>query len=67
MTALLLYYLTVKKRFRSETMIIKKMALGIYGANCYIVADEESEEAAVVDPGGESENIYKLLNEMGKK
>jgi len=48
-------------------MIIKKMALGIYGANCYIVADEESEEAAVVDPGGESENIYKLLNEMGKK
>ena len=48
-------------------MIIKKMALGIYGANCYIVADEDSEEAAVVDPGGESDKIYKALNQMGKK
>jgi glyoxylase-like metal-dependent hydrolase (beta-lactamase superfamily II) len=48
-------------------MIIKKMALGIYGANCYIIADEESEEAAVVDPGGEGKEIYKILNDMGKK
>lgn len=46
-------------------MILKKMAVGVYAANCYILADEESLEGIVVDPGGDSEKIYKLINELG--
>lgn len=44
-------------------MIIKRMPLGCYGANSYILTCEESKESVVVDPGGESEDTIKALTE----
>jgi glyoxylase-like metal-dependent hydrolase (beta-lactamase superfamily II) len=46
-------------------MILKKMAVGVYAANCYIIADEEVNEGIVVDPGGDAEKIYKFVNSLG--
>lgn len=48
-------------------MIVKKMMAGIYGANCYIVMDEESKEAVVLDPGGDVDDIEKVLQSLGAK
>ena len=33
--------------------------------NCYIVADEETKEAMVIDPGGEPEKIIEMLDILG--
>lgn len=48
-------------------MILKKMAVGVYAANCYIIADEDLCEGIVVDPGGDADKIYKLVNSLGIK
>jgi len=48
-------------------MMIKKLAVGVYAANCYILADEEAREGIVVDPGGDADKIYNLVNGLGIK
>lgn len=48
-------------------MEIRTLVTGIYGSNCYIVMDETTKEAIVVDPGGDVENIADAINVMGAK
>lgn len=48
-------------------MEIKAVPAGIYDANCYIIVDEETKEAVVLDPGGEGERLEKVINSMGAK
>jgi glyoxylase-like metal-dependent hydrolase (beta-lactamase superfamily II) len=44
-------------------MIFKMMETGPLMVNTYIVADENSKEAGVFDPGGDSDKIMKALEE----
>ena len=44
-------------------MIIKTLAVGPIQANCYILGCEETLEAAVIDPGDESDRILNALAE----
>lgn len=44
-------------------MFLQKMALGVYGVNCYVLGDDKTSEAAVIDPGGEAEKIIKVLED----
>lgn len=46
-------------------MILERLTLGAYAANCYILADEETHEAIVVDPGAEAERVWKRVQERG--
>ena len=48
-------------------MIIKKVPAGVYAANCYIVLDEETRETAVIDPGGDSDELFNEIDELGSK
>jgi hydroxyacylglutathione hydrolase len=48
-------------------MIIKKIPAGVYAANCYIVMDEETRETAVIDPGGDSDELFSVINELNSK
>lgn len=46
-------------------MILKRLKVNsgiIELTNCYIIQDEETKEAMVIDPGGESERIIEMLN-----
>lgn len=48
-------------------MIIKAIPAGIYGANCYIIGDEETKEAVVVDPGGDAPVLINAIEKMDVK
>jgi hydroxyacylglutathione hydrolase len=48
-------------------MILKMMETGPLMVNTYIVGDEATGEAAVFDPGGDSDTILKVLKEEGLK
>ena len=46
-------------------MQITVFQLGVLGANCYIVADEQAKSCAVVDPGGQGRQVARWLREQG--
>ncbi|WP_027099645.1 MBL fold metallo-hydrolase [Clostridium paraputrificum] len=45
-------------------MIIKAIPAGIYDANCYIVMDEKTKDAVVLDPGGDGEMLERAIKDM---
>ncbi len=44
-------------------MFLQKVDAGIYGVNCYILADDKNMIAAVIDPGGDAEKISAIIEE----
>lgn len=47
----------------TSPLFLKRLVVGELQANCYIVADEASSEAMVLDPGGDGERILKIIEE----
>ncbi len=43
-------------------MIQKGLEVGLLQVNCYIIGDEETKEAVVIDPGGDEDEILEVLN-----
>jgi hydroxyacylglutathione hydrolase len=48
-------------------MIIERLTVGPIEANCYIVADEETKEGIVIDPGDDSQDIVRRIQQLGLK
>lgn len=48
-------------------MKIKRIPAGIYAANCYIIIDDETKDAVVMDPGGEADDLIKAVKDEGAK
>lgn len=46
-------------------MQVKTMPVGPIGTNCYILEDEAAKVCAVVDPGGDAEEILKVIGGDG--
>jgi len=46
-------------------MIVTSVTVGPFEENCYLVADEASREAVLVDPGDEGERIVRLAGDAG--
>src|SRR4030042_746666 len=42
-------------------MIHKGLAVGVLEVNCYILGDEETREAVVIEPGGDEDEILEVL------
>ncbi len=43
-------------------MIHKGLEVGLLQVNCYILGDEDTKEAVVIDPGGNEKDILEVLN-----
>jgi hydroxyacylglutathione hydrolase len=48
-------------------MILEGLVVGMFQSNCYIVGDEATREALIVDPGDEGERILKTLERLNLK
>lgn len=48
-------------------MEVIKKSLGQMGTNCYVIWDEKSMEAAVIDPGFEDQRIADIINDKALK
>ena len=48
-------------------MIIERLLIESFGTNCYIVADETSREAVIIDPGDDADKILKMVSELELK
>lgn len=48
-------------------MIVKNLVVGPLEENCYIIGDETTKQAIVVDPGDESDRIIELIKDNGFK
>lgn len=48
-------------------MLIKNIIVGPLEENCYIVADEKTKEAMVIDPGDEPDRILEIIKEDNLK
>ncbi len=46
-------------------VIIKKLVVGSLSANCWIVGSEAAREGLVIDPGGNTEDIFKAITDSG--
>jgi glyoxylase-like metal-dependent hydrolase (beta-lactamase superfamily II) len=48
-------------------MIIESFVVGMLQTNCYLLGDNATHQAVVIDPGGESERIARRIKQMGLK
>jgi len=46
-------------------LLIEKMEVGAFAANCYLVACSETKEGVIIDPGAEGKQVVKKAGEMG--
>jgi hydroxyacylglutathione hydrolase len=48
-------------------MIVETRIVGLVQTNCYVIADEETGQMAVIDPGGDVEHIVGAVQEVGAR
>jgi glyoxylase-like metal-dependent hydrolase (beta-lactamase superfamily II) len=48
-------------------MKVEKLVVGEMQANCYLVWDEQSKEAVVIDPGGDPDTIFDVISQNSLK
>ena len=45
-------------------MIIKTYPIGVYEENIYVLVDEKSKDACIVDPGGNADILIQKIEEL---
>src|SRR5512143_850118 len=48
-------------------MLISRLVVGPLQVNCYVVSDEKTKEAVVIDPGDDAQDILQLVGSKGLK
>ncbi len=46
-------------------MIVKKLVVGPFASNCYIVGSESNKEGMIIDPGADAKEILKNIKDLG--
>jgi glyoxylase-like metal-dependent hydrolase (beta-lactamase superfamily II) len=52
---------------RGKYMLLNTVVVTEFMTNCFILGDEQTLQAVVIDPGGEAEKILKQIDAMGLK
>jgi glyoxylase-like metal-dependent hydrolase (beta-lactamase superfamily II) len=42
---------------------LRKLTVGVYAANCYILSDEDTDECVVIDPGADLEDVINAIDD----
>ncbi|MGQ9670358.1 MAG: MBL fold metallo-hydrolase [Desulfosoma sp.] len=45
-------------------MILEQLVVGMLQTNCYLLGDEPTRQAVVIDPGGDAARIIKRLQQL---
>ena len=48
-------------------MILVRLVVGPLQVNCYILADEKTKDAVIIDPGDDADEILRIVREKGLK
>jgi len=48
-------------------VLIRKLVVGPYASNCYIVGDEATKEGMIIDPGANAPEILRTVEKLGLK
>ncbi|OGO07552.1 MAG: hypothetical protein A2Y92_00540 [Chloroflexi bacterium RBG_13_57_8] len=48
-------------------MILRKLTVGPYASNCYIVGAEEPKDGMIIDPGADAKEILRTVEKLGLK
>ena len=48
-------------------MILRKLMVGPYASNCYVVGSEKTGEGMIIDPGAEAKEILRAVEKAGLK
>jgi hydroxyacylglutathione hydrolase len=48
-------------------LLIRKLVVGPYASNCYVVGDEASKEGMIIDPGANAAEILRTVEKAGLK
>jgi hydroxyacylglutathione hydrolase len=46
-------------------LIVRKLVVGPYASNCYIVGSEATREGMIIDPGAEAKEILRTVEKLG--
>jgi hydroxyacylglutathione hydrolase len=52
---------------KSGGMVVRRLEVGSFMANCYIVGSEKTKDGMVIDPGAEAQRILRNIEELGLK
>jgi hydroxyacylglutathione hydrolase len=52
---------------KKNTMMLMRLVVGPLQVNCFIVADEKTKDAVVIDPGDDAADILKLVKDKDLK
>jgi hydroxyacylglutathione hydrolase len=55
----------IKIVLRRVSLIVKRLVVGGWKANCYIVSSENVKQGLIIDPGDEEDDILRAVREMG--
>lgn len=56
-----------QNRGQKKDMILIRLVVGPLQVNCFILADEKTKEAVVIDPGDDAGDILKIIKDKGLK
>jgi glyoxylase-like metal-dependent hydrolase (beta-lactamase superfamily II) len=48
-------------------MLLNRIPAGVYAANCYILKDDATNECAIIDPGGDAEDLISYIEDINAK
>ncbi len=57
------YNLLLDTGLTGGNVLVRAMRVGIIETNCYVVACQETREAAIVDPGGDADRIVRVIED----
>ena len=60
-------FLSQQDTGKKKNMVLIRLVVGPLQVNCFILADEKTKEAVVIDPGDDAQEILKIIKDKGLK